>query len=123
VETIRLGLRLIRREGPGASSSARWPIHEFLQQQMSELERVYRTGLRQERGLAGETRIQVLLTAQGEVKQVLVILPVPDEAVQRDLTALLTSWTFPPPPGRGEMRVDLALTVYATFRPATSSSR
>lgn len=116
VETVQLGLRIIKREGPGATGGSRWPIQDYLQQAMPELERLFRAGLTRERALVGETRIALELDAEGAVTSAKVVLPYPQPEFEAELTTALSAWMLPTPPGQAPMRLEFALTVYATFQ-------
>lgn len=116
VETVQLGLRIIKREGAGATGGSRWPIQDYLQQAMPELERLFRAGLTRERALVGETRIRLKLDAEGVVTGVGVVLPYPQADFEAELSKALATWILPPPPGQAPMRLEFALTVYATFQ-------
>ncbi|MFM7204582.1 MAG: OmpA family protein [Myxococcota bacterium] len=116
VETVQLGLRIIKREGPGATGGSRWPIQDYLQQAMPELERLFRAGLTRERALVGETRIALELDAEGAVTSAKVVLPYPQPEFEAELTTALGAWFLPTPPGQAPMRLEFALTVYATFQ-------
>lgn len=117
VETVQLGLYLIKRDGPGSAGPGGWPINEFLQQEMPTLERLFRSGLSRERSLVGETRILVELDATGKVTRATVTLPYAQPAFHDELVAYLNTWELPQPPGKDVMRFEFSLTVQATFQP------
>lgn len=117
VETVQLGVRMIKREGPGSGGKERWPFQEFLQREIPSLEAVIRQGLSREAGLVGDMRIRLTLQADGRVSDLSLTLPLESEEYEAELRQYLLGWQLPPPPGRDIMRIELAIGVQATFQP------